>query len=397
MITITNKSGQPLIASVVFTFDDGGEIRSRTNRSGKVKIPNGTSGSIRYCTIFPASGYWARKIYSVVRGQTIECDRVDLQLHQYLWKELIHLTDSIETKRKLRVGVVDLRFDPDYTPNGVRALNPEGEDIVPSENYSGHGWSVLGVFHEICNSYKDIEVVFVEASDDDDARKMDFFKILAAIEFLSDELNVDIINISSGIYQDDLSDANREFFELSVRHAVKQGCLIIAAVGNDHWKPVAAPACFDDVVGVGSIGAGNLAPVGSYQAEAEADACATDGAIGLLSSRLIFHDVSTCAGQGLDIVAPGLGVFVKMDAGFGRNLVLELIGTSFASPIVASVAAVAFAADNEISYYSSSTKARYGRNLLMGICDSVGLSREREGWGVPNMKNIGKYSPFLIG
>jgi Subtilase family len=225
----------------------------------------------------------------------------------------------------VRIGIVDTGIDlshPEFKKLDVHAVRVRGHRTELVSKTMGdpldHGTSVAsliagrrlgfspGAKVAVCDVFEDNE----------GARPLD---ILRAIEWLKkgafNNSGVDIINISLGILG--YSDIFRDSIEAAL-HFDK--ILFVAAIGNDRDKTglCATPGCYSDVLSVGA-----------YDRSATAAVFSSVGR------------VRPSDPEQPDIWAPGVQVYAAKTNGAYD----AIDGTSFASPIVAAVAARVIAAN----------------------------------------------------
>ncbi len=156
------------------------------------------------------------------------------------------------------VAVVDTGLSPheDLAPArmlpGHNSVDPETD----AADIHGHGTYVAGILAAEANNGLGMAGVAPEANvmpcmvcqvlpsgsiGADDAH------IIDAIRWAADH-GADVINISLG--SPDVGAA----IETAVDYAVDQGCIVIAAVGNDKTSLLNYPAAFENVIGVGALG-----------------------------------------------------------------------------------------------------------------------------------------------
>lgn len=228
------------------------------------------------------------------------------------------------------------------------------------------------------------EIVAVDIGKDHNPAKWDFEKIAPGIR-QAVKNGASLINVSGGTERpEDPNEMNEVSVQLerAVRYAYSKGCVVVAAVGNASKQPVAIPACLTDVVGVGAVGERDIAPEGTLMARYEEVSIEKKRLGRTPSGAGVFHLGDTSVGDGLDAVAPGIGIFVSNAAGVSK----EWIGTSFASPIVVGVLACALSQDKRYAELSGAAKSDHAVNLLRRLCVDVGLPPAYQGWGLPFLK-----------
>jgi subtilisin family serine protease len=270
----------------------------------------------------------------------------------------------------VKIGVVDTGWQLDH-PDLVSKVAGQRDFVgVPpddeAEGYNYHGTSVAGVAAAQTNDGEGVasvgfhaRFVMAKACTDDrrtpeiaaDCKTSD---VAPAIEWLVQEQNVKIINLSfGGEYPNDISPD--PILGDAIREAQEAGALVVAGVGNGGEDekgdridtdpattdtPAFYPACFDGVLGVGAVN--------------------EDG------TKAGFSNFGPCA----DLVAPGVSVLTTYDENDPytlpgdpteyRPLYTYVRGTSFAAPQVAGAAALVKAARGDFD--ASQIAARLQNN-----------------------------------
>jgi subtilisin family serine protease len=225
----------------------------------------------------------------------------------------------------------------------------------------------------------DAEVIFADVSDEADEERIDSELIPAAIHLLAD-LQVDLINISGGSYVPEGGEDESDLvLQSAVNYAWDQGCLVIAAAGNDASKRPAIPARLAHVIGVGGIGEAEIAPKGSLMHGVQSKAKKAAGAWGRLNDTEIFHYLHSSYGAGLDVVAPAVGITICYEGGY----TFDREGTSFSSPIVVGILACALSKDPAYRLLAGTQRADFAAKKLASMCMNLGLDERRQGKGLP--------------
>ncbi|MBQ7975111.1 MAG: S8 family serine peptidase [Clostridia bacterium] len=214
------------------------------------------------------------------------------------------------------VGVIDsgCYAHPDLANNLLAGRNYTSSDIENTGDNIGHGTYVSGIIAAESNGeYTDgvshkAKIVPLKCFDKGASTTVSM--ISDAIYDAVDLYDCDVINLSFGIPKSIIT----KTLELAIQYAIKNNCIVVAAVGNDGASTEYYPAKYDDVIGVGSIDEG--------------------GEISSFSQ----HNST------VDCVAPGRGINSVSIDGYSGNS-----GTSFAAPHVAAMAAIAKCIDENIT------------------------------------------------
>ena len=216
------------------------------------------------------------------------------------------------------VAVIDSgidRYQPDLMNSDIR----NGLDVIRGGtvefDVTGHGTNVTGVIAATMNNYEGIAGIAPDAAIipycvEDDSGGILSSDIASAL-YAAADIPCKVINISlGGNYTSTVQNA--------ITYAYGKGCIIVAAAGNDGTGAYSYPASCDGVISVGSTGES--------------------------SARSYFSNYNNM----LDVMAPGEYIYTtnRTDASsyYGSHS-----GTSFSSPCVAGIAALAVSCDPEIS------------------------------------------------
>jgi subtilisin len=198
--------------------------------------------------------------------------------------------------------------------------------------------------------------------------------IAAAIDALSRDLQVDLINMSLG------SPTPSEILHDAIIDAAERGTLCIAAAGNSAG-PVGFPAAFDEVVAVAALGLEGWGPAGSLSSTRLPAAAESFGRDGLYFANF------SCFGPQLDCCAPGVGIIATMPGAAGLPAPFGAMdGTSMASPVVCGAAAVLLSRSNAyLGLNRDSSRTAAARQILNGALIDVSLKVAQQGRGVPSL------------
>ena len=217
---------------------------------------------------------------------------------------------------EIKVAVIDSGCyqHPDLKSNVLQGKNYTSDDVTNTVDNIGHGTYVSGIIAAECNDAyitgiaHQTKIVPLKCFDTDVETKT--IMISNAIFDAVDIYQCDVINLSLGIPESLITETLR----LSVEHAIKNGCIVVASVGNYGNSKIYYPANYDNVIGVGSIDKNNE--------------------LSWFSQR---NDT-------VDVLAPGEAIKSVSIDGY-----LMDSGTSFSAPHVSAVAAIAKCIDNDIT------------------------------------------------
>jgi subtilisin family serine protease len=380
--------GTPIAGSVEFLFLRGETLVRRQphelEADGSVLIPSFGGLEPMLAEIMPWDWHWSVLLPLGPGNVKREFVPFDLPKHLIWWRELIGRR-SVQPKAGagIRIGVVDFGFGHDGPLSHIRRFDIEGRPLKMGGGPVTHGYRVCKIIGERGSSLERegvapaSEIVMVDVSDDDRPSVLDDQKVAPAIELLADQFGVHLINISAGAYIDKDDSAYRDVLLKSIRYARSKGALTIAAAGNEP-KPPAMPARFDEVIAVGAIGQGGLAPSGTLMAFYEKLAEEV-GSVGTSPLGKVFHYVDSCYGSGLDVVGPGIGVTLCYDDG----IIMDYKGTSYAAPIVSGILACGLASNATYAGLELGERADFAQALVERMCRDTGLPGLQQGLGLP--------------
>lgn len=278
--------------------------------------------------------------------------------------------DVTEGASSVKVAVIDSGFDRTHEDfNSTQILN--GSDITDNnsavtDDAEGHGTEVASVVAAATNNGKGIagaarNVSVIPYKVEDDNGNIYDSDIVSAITMAADA-GCDVINISLGAYEYDA------LLQQAVTYANSKGCIVVAAAGNegevgdpDRGK-LCYPASYDGVVSVAATNSDNgICGFSQYNAD-------------------------------ITVAAPGENVLVAEP--FSKTAYTASSGTSFSSPYVAAVAALARSVDKKLS------TAEFKQLIKQTSTDLGAPSRDNYyGWGLINAQALvtAAKSPIIIG
>lgn len=243
---------------------------------------------------------------------------------------------------EVKIGIID---------SGLYPFAEFADNVIPGKNYldgtadttdtMGHGTFVTGIIASESKgiSYKS-KIIPLKCFDDDKDTYVN--DLLDAIYDAIDIYDCDVINMSLGL----TSDSTR--LKRAITYATNHGAIVISAVGNDGNTTMYYPAGYDNVVGVGSVGK-------TYE-------------------KSWFSQFN----NSVFVTAPGEKIESLRISGYTSTE-----GTSFATPHVTAMAAVAKCIDNSVDTERfMSLLSESSRDLGEVGYDNV------YGYGLVNFKNF---------
>lgn len=365
---------KPLSARAVIFFKDAARNAEsvETDASGALRFDDWST--VREMVVSPSGGYWKEHVQLPAVGLIIKCKKIDSRLEGW-WSRYGRSDRPVAYS----VGIIDyvspsLRNDPRF----------KIYDRYPGNHGSpdSHGESVAAVILRICDGFgavgdekcsqKSIHLFNIASplSDAEGYEVATSSDLVQGIFHLVNNTDVSIINISQGIYDE----TSCPDVDAAIYFAKLNGVLCVAAAGNKSRKHVTVPASNEDVIAVGGIGRMQLAPAGTfaryYQTSAEREA--------LVATEWFACPMSSYQG-GVNVVAPSSGIILTSADGYAT----EVEGTSYACPTV--VATMINEMSNRERNPASGRVWEFSdlKMLVRSICRNVGLSPDRQGYGMP--------------
>ncbi|MDR1042608.1 MAG: S8 family serine peptidase [Clostridiales Family XIII bacterium] len=299
-------------------------------------------------------------------------------LNQKSYAQLINLPEvwALDRRgdREVSVGIIDsgVRLDHiDFNSEQILSLPEhnyikEHEDVDESDPDYGdesnwtpdndsHGTFVAGIVaaglnNALCIAGAQPDVTIVPYKVFDKKGGGSLSDLLAALGDAIDE-GIDVVNMSLGLEEDDISPSTSTILKTLCQEAAKSGVLVIAAAGNGGDDTLHYPAAYPDVVGVGSVN--------------------KDG----------IHSTWSQTGENVYVCAPGEQVAGLTATSNDATYISS--GTSFASPYVSAAAALAKSLRPELTQdefmrvlrESSEDKGLPGKDRLYGygLVDFAGI------------------------
>lgn len=345
-------------------------------------------------------GFWRTVARDVGALERIECPAIKDHGPSW-WHDLLGAARGAPGRGKgVKIGVVDVGFEPDAALDHVRILNsPEPITHKVSEDWD-HGEAVCRLLGDraapgCCEPIAPgAELYFADAAFTDmteaypgfvfpveeDVNPDDFLDprlVSAAIYELTFAHEVDLINLSLGTFY--LPDTTNTGLGVAITAAVSRGVAVVCAAGNEHRDKAAYPAVMDECLGVGAYGVVGWGPYGSVARDYHQP---LPHGLGRLGGREVFLWPESAYGAGVDTLGPGVGILVARD---GRPA-FDVSGTSFAAPIVTGLLAVELAQDTTyLNLPRDRERSAYVRRCLAALCARTGMAARFEGQGVARL------------
>ncbi|MDB5014077.1 MAG: peptidase and in kexin sedolisin, partial [Daejeonella sp.] len=226
----------------------------------------------------------------------------DLQHEDLAANIFINVKDPVNGIDDDNDGYIDNNVGWDFVGASATNSKQDNDPDVKSDANS-HGIHVSGIASAVTNNGKGVssaafnaKLLIVKAGADDDPESI--YNGYQAIKYAADH-EAQIINCSWG------GTGGGSFGQDVIDYAVSKNCLVVAAAGNENTDIPEFPAAYDHVLSVTSVNGDD--------------------------TRSRFH-----YGYDVDIAAPGVNIYST----FNNNTYGSLSGTSMATPLVSSAAAL---------------------------------------------------------
>lgn len=363
------------------------KLNGRTDAMGRCsfQIPLGSTAVA--AVIEPAGGFWPMVARGVALSSVIECPALPSSGPLGWWHDILGL-DAFDASlgRGIKVGVADSGAGPHpsiahATLAGAFIDNARLPEAAAAADVDVHGTHVAGIIGARPTRAQDyggiapgcdLAVGRIFRGADDGATNAD---IASAIDALSKEQQVDLINLSLG------STVPSEVVRVAIVDAAERGTLCICAAGNDA-NAVNYPAAFPEALAVGAVGLQGWGPPGSLAGSR------LPIQPNLFGSRHLFAANFSSNGSEVQCAAPGVGIISPVPNRFdGQILHAALDGTSMACPAVTGALAVLLSRDAAYQALPRhQSRADAARRILTEALRDVGLPLTYTGPGVPALQ-----------
>jgi len=378
VVTVTSADdGKPVAGAMVVAFTDFANrigAQSATNPKGIATLALGASKKIERIYVYPKKEFWGALQKNVTaKGKAgiqialtrIALDYTDALRHYYK-------NAPLDAGTGVAVGVVDTGVGPHpdlVVAGGLNCVQGEAADDF-GDNGEGHGSHVGGIIGArgtaptgirglapavTLRSYR----VFGKG-----AKGASNFAIVKAIDQAVQD-GCDLINLSLGGGPSDPATQS------AVHDARQQGCLVVAAAGNENRGPVDFPAADPLCIAVSALGRKNTFPKGVVE---EGDVM---GPFGTDPDEFIaaFSNI----GPELNLTGTGVGILSTVPGGYAA-----MSGTSMACPAVVGFAAQMLAGlPNVLSMPRDQARSDAIARVLLQSAKDRGFAANLEGKGLP--------------
>lgn len=381
-VTLRDSDGHPIEAVGQLVHGSEGDVSySETDSHGRLLFNEVSECQGLMIKIY--DGFWTLLLDPNRLPDVIECPPLPKSAATMWWHRALGLkTPNSEAGKGIRVGVVDTAFASGEglehavvvdlagntavgelgkePPHGEQVCRLIGHRVKEAERFGGiaPGADLICVNSDVGYGYLNTAVA------------------TSAILQLADDYKCDLINLSAGRREPTPG------LEQVIREARQYGALCLVAAGNEPHDQVSFPARYRECIGVGAIGLKEWGPPHSLS-HAYSKVATNVGALkGDGPDQLLYHHPKSAYGEGLDVVAPGVGLVIYR----GTQPVADLYGTSFACPLVTGLLAELLGHSSEYRALSRGPqRAAFAERALRAVCCRLGIGLDREGEGLPRL------------
>lgn len=381
----------PMAGAKVYLFFQGLSGREGTTSSEEATDPEGNARFVydpnlwfpTLLAVEPEQGYWPWWHPTPMNGLVLNLPPLPKNGPIGWWQATTGTLRYGQARGAgIRIGVIDTGVGPHPYLDHIQRIGSilQGEfDADGGEDVVGHGSHVSGIIAarpvegsgEFCGVVPGAEVMMIRVFDEDGGANQG--DIAAAIQMLTDDHQVDLINMSLG--SPPPSDIERD----AILHAAERGVLCIASAGNTFAQPILFPAGYPEVAAVSAIGLLGQYPPGSapsYCVPTEQDKVAGHFFLANFSS----------VGPTMTCTAPGVGIISTVprdENGLVAAPYAAMSGTSMASPLAVACLASVLASDAQyIQEQRGPGRAQYASAVLLQSLVNIGLAPSYVGGGV---------------
>jgi subtilisin len=377
VVTVTSSGdGKPIQGAMVVAFTDFENrvgAQGTTHARGVVKLALGAGTLIEQLYVYPKKDFWGawRKNISARGGIDIALTPVALDFTDELRYYYGNSPEGAGTG--VTVGVVDTGVGPHpdlVVAGGLNCVTGENDPNDYGDNGEGHGTHVGGIIAArgtppqglrglapgvALRSYR----VFGKG-----AEGASNYDIAKAIDQATRD-GCDLINLSLGGGPSDPATQS------AVHDARQQGCLVLAAAGNDNRGPVSFPAADPLCIAISAMGRKGTFPKGSV------DDSVVMGPFGAEPNEFIaaFSNI----GPEVNLTGTGVGILSTVPDGHA-----PMSGTSMACPAVTGFAARLLAQlPNVLALPRNQDRSDAIAKVLLQSAKDRGFPAEMQGNGLP--------------
>ena len=379
-VRVMNEVGQPLegVEVHLFTVDDGG-YRARSNSSGTAALTLPVSlESARLLVLEPPSGHWSKVLPNPrLENQSVTLSALELNGFGWGQQRMGASQTQMGQGQGVVVGVVDsgIAAHPALKVAGGQSF-VQGHDSSHWADEDGHGTHCAGVIagQWLPNSTWghapecELHALRVFGLPGEGGYTSD---IADALDYALEQ-NFDLLSLSLGMSGDDA------YLSSKFAECAQSGMVCVAAAGNEAGA-VSFPARHPQVVAVSALG-----QLGTYPPDSLSGQFSQSDLSSPLEPNLYLARFSN-RGPELYAAAPGVAVIsTVLNGGYA-----SMDGTSMACPQVTGWLAALLSQRPDLLGLGRTLERHSEILTVLGeSCQSLGLSRDLEGWGIPTWKEV---------
>jgi subtilisin len=330
-----------------------------------------------------APGFWAMAFPQPQPVSAMRCEELPSSDQQPWWWHLA-LNCQVPDRRAgegIKIGVIDTDFARRDGLENVGKIEDIWEPTLSETPIENHSQAKPTHGEIICRIIAQPDYGLAPAADlrsvvvDTPEGKLNAVQVYEAIRYLAQDWGADVINLSAGLFDNPLL-----ALRSAIRLAGKVGTLCVVAAGNEASEAVAFPARYQEATAVGAIGLVDWGPRESVVHRYGKRTEDPDALGASICGQNIFHFPLSAFGEGLDVVAPGVGIVVNR----GAQSLFAATGTSYAAPMVCGLLARVLSEDREYQDLPrSQERCDAARKILHAMCKPTGMAGKYEGRGMP--------------
>ena len=386
-LTLTLQgNGQPLIDAGVTLY-----LRAAQGRSISQQETSSAKGQVRFdfsrfwiptaAVILPSGGFWSFVVRGPSNEAIINIPPLPADGPLAWWHKIMNIQQhDLKRGEGIRVGVIDTGVGPHDYLKEAKTVGAfiEGRLYPNTADIDIHGTHVCGIIGARPAANTTHYVGIAPGADLYCARVFppgqgaNQGDIANAIEALSTQYHVDLINLSLG------SENKSEIEQDAITAALEAGTLCLCAAGNSAG-PVQYPAALPEAVAVSALGLEGWGPEGTLAAMHYPLERSHFGSEGLYLANF------SCFGNEISCCAPGVGIISTVPEGPEvPSSYAVLDGTSMACPVATGALSVLLAGQQDyIGLPRDIWRAEQARSILRNSCKDVGLAANLVGRGLP--------------
>ena len=363
------NSGKPVRHAAVYGIGNNVAYKGVANAKGSASI-DAYEARLSRIIVSPRDSYWSQ----VMGGTDMDKASLPVKLKPLLvtgaydWGHRLMGFRSLHehwTGREIKIGIIDTGISDrleDFKPSGGYNTLLDQDRDAWNKDQDGHGTHVAGIIGAVNDK---TGVTGVAPNSEIYALKVFpggyTSDLVEAVEWCIHQ-RMDVVSISTGVRHPSRALAG------ALTDAYDRGIVCVAASGNENG-PLAYPASYPTVVGVGAIGRFNTFP--------------SDSAHAMKVGRFrdwhgdLFSASFSNYGPEVDLCAPGVAILSTVPTGYAA-----WDGTSMACSFISGLIALILEAYPEIRT-GDAAQTETVKSILLNACVDMGMPPFIQGYGLP--------------